>query len=369
MTEPKSHEASPALLKRLLIGLSWGLPLPLLLLNGWVALQFLAFFKEGITALVTATLLSFLIAYPIQNLRQRFGLRKPLAVLLVVIVFLLILSLLSFTLIPFLLDQVTELTQRFPGWIRSSSTQIQSLDLWLSQHRLPLRVDSLAAQLETSLLAQAQALSSAALQLFPAALGEALHWILVLMLTLYSLLHGDRFWNGLFRWLPPWGQRLRQVTAQTFHNYFIGQLILATIVATVMTIAFLIIRVPFALVFGLGVGLLALFPLGKTLGVVIVSIIVSLKSIWLGVRVAAVAIVLDQLTEYLVSPLLMSRFTALNPIWVLLSLIVGAKLGGLLGLVLAVPLAGSIKAFFEEPAPEKSLPHEPPAVIPSDNPP
>ncbi|NJN71435.1 MAG: AI-2E family transporter [Limnothrix sp. RL_2_0] len=146
-----------------------------------------------------------------------------------------------------------------------------------------------------------------------------------------------------------WGDRLRQTTRQTFQNYFIGQLALVMIVTIVMTTAFLLLGVPFALVFGLGVGILAFFPLGKTLGVTISSTIVSLQSIWLGLRVAGVAIVLDQLIDYFVSPLLIGKFTSLNPIWVLLSLLIGAKLIGFLGLVLAVPIAGTIKALLDQP--------------------
>ncbi|MGB2926096.1 MAG: AI-2E family transporter [Limnothrix sp.] len=328
----------------------WGLALPLLLLNGWAALLLFDFFESEVTAVITATLFSFLLAYPVRILKERFRFQHQVAVLSVAAITAILFVLACFTLIPLIFDQFTTLSARFPAWVDSGTVQLKALEEWAIANNSPLRVDMLAQKLEGYLSNQVRPWSSVFLQLFPTALEGVLHWALVLILTLYLLLHGDRFWDGVFQWLPNfWGDRLRQTTRQTFQNYFIGQLALVMIVTLVMTIAFLLLGVPFALVFGLGVGVLAFFPLGKTLGVTIASTIVSLQSIWLGLRVAGVAIVLDQLIDYFVSPMLIGKFTSLNPIWVLLSLLVGAKVAGLLGLVLAVPIAGTIKALLDQP--------------------
>ena len=68
---------------------------------------------------------------------------------------------------------------------------------------------------------------------------------------------------------------------------------------------------------------------------------------------------LGQVNDNIIAPRLISGITGLNPTWVVLSLLIGAKLAGLLGLVLAVPTASSIKKITDsvrgEPA-TKALP-------------
>ncbi|NJN74350.1 MAG: AI-2E family transporter, partial [Limnothrix sp. RL_2_0] len=333
------------------------------------ALQLFGFFESELTAIITATLLSFLLAYPVRTLKQRFGVRHQLSVVFVMVLAVFCLLLIGFTLIPLVFDQVTNLSARFPALIDSGTVQLKALEEWAIAHNSPLRVDMLAQRLEAYLSSQAKPLSNLLLQLFPTAFESVLHWVLVLILTLYLLLHGDRFWAGLLRFLPThWGDRLQKTTRQTFQNYFVGQLTVAIIVAIAMTLALVLLGVPFALVFGLSIGVLALFPFGKTLGVVFVSVIVSLQSIWLGLRVAGVVILLDQCIDNFIVPILISRFTALNPIWILLSLLFGVKIAGLLGLVLAVPVAGTIKALLEPVSPAGETPQNLDTLPPTTDP-
>lgn len=79
----------------------------------------------------------------------------------------------------------------------------------------------------------------------------------------------------------------------------------------------------------------------------IVSVLTALKSIWLGGRVLAVALVIAQIVDNAIAPSLIGGFTGLNPVWILISLLVGAKLGGVLGLVVAVPIASCLKDVLE----------------------
>ncbi|NJL22154.1 MAG: AI-2E family transporter [Leptolyngbyaceae cyanobacterium SM1_3_5] len=79
-----------------------------------------------------------------------------------------------------------------------------------------------------------------------------------------------------------------------------------------------------------------------------------------------VSLVIDQLIDQLITPRLLGRFTGLRPLWVLIALIVGTKIGGLLGLILAVPLSGFVKSLLDEwqvipdvaPAEEEDLTQE-----------
>lgn len=69
---------------------------------------------------------------------------------------------------------------------------------------------------------------------------------------------------------------------------------------------------------------------------------------WLGVRVVAVAAIIDQGVANAIAPQLIGGIVGLNPVWILVSLLLGTKIAGVLGLIVAVPVASSIKGLFEE---------------------
>jgi predicted PurR-regulated permease PerM len=318
--------------------------LPLLVLNGWVILLLMQYFEPIVTKFIPAMLLAFVLSYPV-GLLQRLKIPRDRAVLLVLLVSITLFVILGVTLVPALIEQVNELANRLPTWVDSGSQQLQAFQIWSETHKLPIDLSKQVTQLEERLSTQLQAMSGAVLNVLLDAIGSILNLVLTLVLTFYLLLHGDRLWNGIFQWFPPQiGTQIRQAFRQNFQNYFIGQATLALLMGTAMTVAFVVIQVPFGLLFGLGVGFLALFPFGTPLGIAVVCLLTALKSIWLGLKVLVIATIIDQLVENGIAPQLIGGFTGLNPVWILVSLLVGAKVGGVLGLVVAVPLASSIKS-------------------------
>jgi predicted PurR-regulated permease PerM len=72
-----------------------------------------------------------------------------------------------------------------------------------------------------------------------------------------------------------------------------------------------------------------------------------LNSFWLGVRVAVAAIIMQQIKDNILAPRLMGQFIGLNPILIFIALLVGGKIAGVFGVVVAVPIAGTIKGTFD----------------------
>jgi predicted PurR-regulated permease PerM len=331
----------------------WGLVLPLIILNGWALLLLLNYFQGAIATFVTAMLLAFVLNYPVRLL-QRLKISRNLAVLIVLLAAIALLGIFGVTVFPALISQVNELANRLPTWIDSGSEQLQIFQTWAANHQISIDVSKLITQLEERLSNQLQTLSATVLNFLLDAIGSILNLVLTIVLTFYLLLHGERLWNGIFQWFPSQiGAQIRQALRQNFQNYFIGQVTLALLMGISMTTAFVIIQLPFGLLFGLAVGLLALFPFGAAFGITVVSLLTALKSFWLGLKVLVMATIIDQAIENGIAPQLMGGFTGLNPVWILLSLLVGVKVGGLLGLVLAVPLASSLKSIVDMLHPPK----------------
>ncbi len=357
-------------LNRLPRWLVWGLAFPLFIVDGWLTLRVFAFFRVQLTIFLTAILLSFLLNYPVQWL-SRFRLRRSLAILLVLLVFVSILSAGGVLLVPPLMAQINGFSSRLPSWLDSGLSQVAALQNWAESLNLPLDLTRLTAQLEIKLTAQLQSLSASVFSQLPNAISTIVDIGLTVVLTFYLLLHGERLWDGIFQWLPErWNQQARPLIKQNFQNYFVGQLTVALLMGTAMTIAFVLIKVPFGLLFGLAVGVMALFPFGASVSIAIISCLTALKSIWLGVRVVAVAAIIDQVVANAIAPQLIGGIVGLNPVWILVSLLLGTKIAGVLGLIVAVPVASSIKGLFEEfkTPPSSPTAFQPETAIDSVNP-
>ncbi|AFY76114.1 MAG: AI-2E family transporter [Hydrococcus sp. C42_A2020_068] len=330
-------------LERLPRWLILGLAFPLLVLNGWVFLVVFHYFQSLITIFVTANLLAFILNYPVNLLTSR-GAKRNRAILFVGLLAVLLILVLGLTLAPAVVGQFNELIARLPTWIESSSQQVQIFDRWAAGRKLPLNLTGLAIQLTERLAEQLQSLTGQVFNVIAITIGGVFNFVFILVMTFYLLLQGDRLWDGIFLWFPqPYGSLLRQLLRQNFHNYFIGQASLAAIMGTSMTIAFVLLQVPFALLFGLGVGFMALFPFGTGVSISAISLLMALKSVWLGLKVLGVAVVIQQIIENGIAPRLLGGFTGLNPVWILIALLIGAQVAGILGLLLAVPLAGFLK--------------------------
>lgn len=326
--------------------LTRGLVLPLLVLNGWLLILIFEYFHSLITIFATATLLSFILDYPVRFLEQRH-IPRAIAILIVLLTGILLLGIIGVTVIPILIDQINGLLERLPSYVASGSEQAKAFEIWADERNFPVSVSSLVVEALSRTSDQLQQLSGQILGSVFSVVGSLLDLLLTIVLTFYLLLHGSELWTDLFQVFPQdLGYKIRESLKRTFNNYFVGQLTVASVMGATITVTFLAIQVPFALLFGLVVGIMALFPFGAGLSITLVSFLMALKSIWLGLRVLAVAFVIEQIVESIIAPRLLGEFTGLNPVLVLVSLLIGAQLGGFLGLVLAVPAASFIKSLW-----------------------
>ncbi len=320
---------------------------PLLVLNAWAISSIFAYFHSLIGILVGASLVAFLLNYPVSWMERQGAKREQVAVL----VFLLALSILlalGVTLVPLALTQAQQLVVRLPEWIDSGRRQLMVLNELAENQGFPLNLDALADQINYRLKGELQAIAGQVLNLAVVTLTSLLDFVLTMVLTFFLLQHADELWLSLVKWLPA---QVRQPFSQTlrlsFQNYFIGQLIYATCMAAALIPTFLSLKVPFGLLFGLTIGFMALVPYGGTVGIVLTTLLVALQDVWLGLRVLIAGEIVLQILENLVAPRILASFTGLNPVWVLISLLAGTQLGGLLGVVVAVPIAVVIKVALE----------------------
>ncbi|MCU1484931.1 MAG: hypothetical protein JWN67_1677 [Actinomycetia bacterium] len=137
------------------------------------------------------------------------------------------------------------------------------------------------------------------------------------------------------------GRRLNRAIG----GFFRGQLLVALIVGTMVSIGLAILGLPFWLLIGMVAGLFNIIPLvGPWVGAVPgVIIALTTRDVGTALWVAGIMAGAQQVDNHFISPLVMQRAVKLHPAAVLLALLAGGSLGGFFGLLLAVPTAAVVK--------------------------
>jgi len=328
----------------LVIGLSG----PIIAINVWLLSQIFRYFEHLVTIVTIAALLAFLLDYGVRAF-ERGQFSRLQAVGLVLLVSLTWLVILGVTLVPLVVEQTTQLLQGIPDWLESSRHNLEWLENFDRRHPLPVDLTRFSAQINTRIETQIETLLAQAPGFAIVTLSRILDTILIVVLAFYMLLYGDRLWQGLMHLLPsPIGIAFTEALRTNFQKFFISQFLLGLFMVVTLTPIFLFLRVGFGLLFALLIGIAELIPfVGATLGIGLVTLLVTLQSFWLAVRVVIAAVIMQQIKDNLIAPRLMGNFIGLNPIWIFIALLAGAQIAGFLGVILAVPIAGTIKGTIE----------------------
>ena len=204
--------------------------------------------------------------------------------------------------------------------------------------------------------------------------------ITILILTAFILGGGRRWLHYGLRFVPEdRAERLERVfdrVGRAVGNYVAGALAQATIAGVTAYIVLTILDVPFAAPLALIIFFLDLIPLvGATIGAVLVGVVTVFQDfptatiIW-----AAYSILYQQLENNLIQPQIQKRAVEINPFLVIVSVLFGSALLGILGALVAVPVAASIQIAAREymdykeikprPEPEDEPPPPPPPEAP-----
>ncbi|QEY33518.1 AI-2E family transporter [Synechococcus sp. RSCCF101] len=331
----------------------WGLSLPLLALN-LVVLRLLLLPLAPFPALfLTAALIAFLLDLPCRWLSAR-GLPRWLAISLVVLSAVLALLLAAITLVPRLIDQLSQLISALPRWLVAAESWVNQLQVWAQGRGLPTEFGDLSSDLITRTSRVISQLSQQLLSVLGATLGVTINTVIVLVLAVFLLLGGESIAAGLAGWLPPpWRERVTGTLERTFRGYFAGQVLLALILSLGQILVFTLLRIPYGVLFAVAIGVTTLIPYASAFTIVLVSLLLALEDPRTGLEILAAAIVVGQVVDQVVQPRLMGKIVGLQPAWLLISLPLGARLGDLfgfgqlLGLLLAVPAASSLKTLID----------------------
>lgn len=167
--------------------------------------------------------------------------------------------------------------------------------------------------------------------------------IFLLVITFYLLLERDNLENRLSLLFVGREERVRKSIVQIEEKlgaWLRGQLLLSLIIGVLSYIGLTILNVPYALPLAVIAGVLEVVPvIGPIISAIPAALIALTISPILSLGVAAMYFIIQQLENHLIVPQVMKRAVGLNPLVVILAIAIGSRLLGIVGALLAVPIA------------------------------
>jgi predicted PurR-regulated permease PerM len=177
--------------------------------------------------------------------------------------------------------------------------------------------------------------------------------ITIFVLSFLMVVEGPKLVSGTLSLFPDdRAQHIRAVgtdCAKTITGYISGNLLISVICGLLTYVVLKIIGIPFSGLIALFVAISDLIPLvGATLGAVVAGLAAFIYSVPAGIIVVVFFVVYQQLENHLLQPLIFSRTVQLNPLTVLIAILIAVELAGLLGALLAIPIAAMIQIILRD---------------------
>jgi predicted PurR-regulated permease PerM len=187
--------------------------------------------------------------------------------------------------------------------------------------------------------------------------GNIATFFIALILSIYLVKDSEYFsdiWNKIFNLIfgeSKAGHKLREIFAildDTFNNYIRGQLLEASMVGVLSAIVLYFIGIDYAFVIGIIAGICNMIPyVGPLVGTVLAVVMALLSgqpitALWAIVGMLAV----QQVDNNFLAPKIVGDSVGLHPVFTMLAILIGGNVGGLIGMLIAVPVAASIKILF-----------------------
>jgi predicted PurR-regulated permease PerM len=313
----------------------------LLVVSAYLALILLAWtVRRELVWIGIAFFLSVALSPAVRRIPTR---RRVTSVLLVFFVAVVIIALVGVAIIPPLVNQSQSLAKNVSQFAQDLQKNKRVAEL-LDRYKVLDRVRGQQSQILSALSKAGLSVASVAKGVF----SSVAALITILGLTVFMLLEGPTWWSLFLGTQPEERRRRIEGLADQMYRavtgYVTGNLLTSVVAAVAAAVVLLIVGVPYVVPLAVIVALLDLLPLvGATLAAIIVIIVAFFHSWVAAVVMLVFFIVYQQFENHVLQPLVYGRTVEMSPLLVLISVLIGAGLAGLVGALVAIPIAASIQ--------------------------
>ncbi|MEV0724258.1 AI-2E family transporter [Micromonospora purpureochromogenes] len=305
---------------------------------------------------VVAALFAVALNPLVDRVQRRFVRRRAAATLLVFLATFVAFAALGVLIVVPLLDELARFADRAPDLLREARAGRGPVGELLERFHLRRQAEAHVDQIQRF----GGQLGRSTVGLVRGTVQGVAGVLTVVVLAYLMVVQGPRITAGTLALAGGTrAERLRRIgraSASTITGYLSGNLLISLICGLATFVVLALTGVPFAAVIALLVAIADLIPLvGATLGAIVAGGAGFLHSPTAGVVVLVFFVVYQQVENHLLQPVIMSRAVQLNPLTVLVSVLLAAELGGLMGALLAIPAAGITRILLREFVPAGSV--------------
>lgn len=318
-----------------------------ILLAGALAWAFIVA-RQAVLLVFISLFLALVFQTPVNWLEQRWRMRRATAAMIFVFGTVLALVGLAYLLVAPFVGAVQDLVGDLPNIVQRirESDVFRSIDERTDiGQELQTRADDLAAELPSKI--------GDAFLLGGRVFGFGLSTLTVVFMTLFLVIDLPKLSESLRSVMYPATSdrvgRLEHAITRTIGRYALGAVAIATIAGAVQGTTAMLLGAPFALALGIIAGLLGLIP---QVGATIAAVVLSLVTVTVGwpqaLIMLGVCVGYQQVENYVLQPTIQGRAADISGFFVIASVVVGAELLGVVGALIAVPIAASIQIVVRE---------------------
>jgi predicted PurR-regulated permease PerM len=245
---------------------------------------------------------------------------------------------------PAIVRQTDQFISAAPSLIREAESPNNQIGRFVQEHNLEAQINNLSNQLRERIQHSTGTAVSTVTRI-----GSSVFAVLTILALTFMMLAEGPHWAKLFQELTPEEQRdhVRQLANDMYHvirGYVNGQVTLAAIAAVLIFPAVLFLGIGYPLALMVVIFVCGLIPMvGHTIGAVIVTLVALFHSLPAALIILAYYILYQQIENYVIQPRIQANSTNMSPLLVFGSVVIGISFGGLVGGLVAIPIAGCLR--------------------------
>ncbi|MDM5156583.1 AI-2E family transporter [Bacillus sp. DX1.1] len=302
-------------------------------------------FKVAITPFFIACFIAYLLHPLIEKLHKK-GMPRTIAILLIYLLFFGGIGYGIYKGTPIVIAQLQEINEQFPQFMKM-------YDSWLDgvseqTENFPAFIHEKVKQIFVGIEMKIQALLNKVMSTARGVLDSLLLIFLIPFIVFYILKDYEEFYHIFWKLVPSkWrsdGQLLAKEIDKSLGNYIRGQLFVCLVLGGMSALSFWFIGMKYPLLLGIIIGVTDIIPyFGPILGAIPTLMIAATVSTNLLIKAGIALAILQFVESNILSPYIVGKSLRMHPVVIMLALLVGGEIGGIVGLLLSVPILAVVR--------------------------
>lgn len=360
-------------MKKLMILISFGIILFWALTNLPIIFGFITHLLHLLYPFILGAVIAFILNIPMTKIEnfikkhQKSNKSKlpvrTISITLSLVIFVGVIILISFLLIPELIENIQLLIKNIPGFIENIQNWV--LDLVDNYPDIKLRVEEVfkdTTNVNNIMVTVLNYVINGSLSFVTSLITSVFTLFTAVVFAVYALSQKEYLSRGIKKIMYAYMKKehvekimeIATLSNKTFSKFISGQCVEAIILGTIFFFTLTVLRFPYALIISVLTAVTALIPMfGAMIAMLIGALLISVTSIWQAILFIVVFQIIQQIENNFIYPKVVGKSVGLASMWTLMAVILGGSLLGITGMIIGLPLASILYAILRNETNEK----------------